>query len=247
VLKRRAPHEHVERFRYRDAALEGAPLRESLVTWAVQAAPALRDARPEIPQILDDRAADGWEPLLAIADVAGGDWPTRARHSAVGLCQDGANEDPSIGVRLLVDVATVLDIDRCGDRVTTVDLLNKLTALEEAPWGEWYGKPLNPRGLAKLLKPFAIAPLTIRIDDRTHKGYLREDFRDAWDRYTPSLSVTASHEDFEAKTDPPGPRADSPVTDSDMPETVQSVPNVTDVTDVTDNLPPYRRDDEIRV
>lgn len=33
-------------------------------------------------------------------------------------------------------------------------LLRRLHDLEEAPWGEWYGKPLTARGLAKLLEPY---------------------------------------------------------------------------------------------
>jgi len=34
---------------------------------------------------LNDRAGDIWEPLLALADLAGGDWPGKARQAAVAL------------------------------------------------------------------------------------------------------------------------------------------------------------------
>ncbi len=83
-MRRKAPHEHAKRFRLRDAKVEAAPSRESLECWAALAVPTLGQARPDIPQDLDDRAADVWEPLLAIADLAGGDWPERAREAALG-------------------------------------------------------------------------------------------------------------------------------------------------------------------
>ena len=41
-----------------------------------------QQARPDDARALDDRAEEAWEPLLAIADLAGGDWPERARDAA---------------------------------------------------------------------------------------------------------------------------------------------------------------------
>lgn len=186
VLKRRAPNEPVERFRYRDAALQATPLRESLTQWALQAAPALRDARPDIPDALDDRAADGWEPLLAIADLAGGEWAERGRRAALALSTGGAHEDESVGVRLLADIRAVFE-ETGLDRLSSGVLLEKLAAMEEAPWGDWYGRPLTARGLAKLLKPYSIGPKTIRQGTDTAKGYWKAEFVDSWERYIPPL------------------------------------------------------------
>jgi len=234
TLKRRAPSEPIKRFRYRDVALEATPLRESLTRWASKAIPGLDNARPDIPTTLGDRAADGWEPLLAIADIAGGDWPERGRRAALALSVGEVHEDESLGVRLLTDSRRAFE-EKGEDRLGTSVLLEYLIAVEEAPWGEWYGRPLTARGLAKLLKPFGIVPRTIRTGDETLKGYAAGEFHDAWSRYIPPLPVTASQIEIERKKASHGTFISRVVTDmpdslSDMgPEDFEA--NVTDVTD----------------
>jgi hypothetical protein len=76
------------------------------------------------------------------------------------------------------------------DRMTTAALLEKLKALEEAPWSDLRGKPLESRGLARLLRPYGIASKTVREGDSTAKGYERADFADAWARYLPAASLS---------------------------------------------------------
>ena len=64
-------------------------------------------------------------------------------------------------------------------------ILEKLRGLDEAPWSDIRGKPLNDRGLAARLRSYGIQRRVIRIGSTTHKGYRREDFVDAWRRYLP--------------------------------------------------------------
>jgi hypothetical protein len=63
----------------------------------------LAGAAPEI----QDRDADVWEALIAVADLAGGTWPARARAAAVALVAEAKDTEPSLGVRLLADLRTV--------------------------------------------------------------------------------------------------------------------------------------------
>jgi len=185
-LKRKAAGEGVERFRLREAAALAAPLRAELEAWSLEEADTLAELRPELPVELDDRAQDAAEPLLAIAEVAGGEWPNRARRALVALRAEQAGaDDDTIGVRLLVDLAAAFD--RTGsDRLSTERLLELLAEDEEAPWNEWHGRPLTARGLARLLRPFGIRSGTVRLaDGATPKGYKREAFEDAWTRYLP--------------------------------------------------------------
>lgn len=183
-LRRRRPDEPVKRFRFRAAEELARPLRVRFAAWAADAE-KLRDAQPDVPEELDDRAAEAWEPLLVIADLAGGDWPERARRAALVLSAGQAREDNSIGVRLLRDIRRVFE-QQAEDRIATAGLLAALNADEEAPWGTWEKTGLKPHDLAKLLKPFDIRPGTVKLTDgRTAKGYKREDFIDSWTRHLP--------------------------------------------------------------
>lgn len=177
-LERRAPGEQADRFRRRDVELEVEPLRVALETFAsVEILVALEMARPDLPVELDDRAQDAAEPLLAIADHAGEAWGERARRALVELHGGREIEDESAGVRLLSDVKSVFD----DERLATEALLERLRGLDEAPWGDWYGKPLSARTLAKMLRPYGVAPHS----DGSSRGYRREAFEGAWARYLP--------------------------------------------------------------
>jgi len=185
-LKRRARTEPAERFRARDVTAEGTPLRERLSDWADETLDELAAARPEMPEQLDDRAQDACEPLLAIADLAGGAWPERARRALVALRAEQAEaEDETIGVRLLADVHAAFE-SGAADKLSTERLLELLSADEEGPWHEWHGKPITARVLAGLLRPFGIRSGTVRLaDGTTPKGYKVAQFVDAWKRYPP--------------------------------------------------------------
>jgi uncharacterized protein DUF3631/bifunctional DNA primase/polymerase-like protein/primase-like protein len=174
-LKRRAPSETVARFRRRQVEAEVALFREGPPE-------VLLATDVPVPDELNDRAADSWEPLIAIAEAAGGSWPTVARIAAVALSSE--DEAPaSVGMRLLADIREALE---GREHLSTADLLAALHDLEDAPWGDWYGKPLTARGLAKLLGPYRVLPVKRRLDGGQHRGYFAIDFRDAWERYVPS-------------------------------------------------------------
>jgi hypothetical protein len=203
-LRRRAPNETVERFRRREADTAAAPIREALARWTAAHLDALRTARPEIPDALDDRAADGWEPLLAIADAAGGDWPARARRAALVLSAGEGREDDSLGVRLLRDVRAVF---HGAERLSSANIVAALVADESAPWGDLRGKALDVRALARLLRRYRIKPHLMRMggSDTPARGYRRNDLEDAWARYlektvTSVTSVTPDRNDVTAVT-----------------------------------------------
>jgi Protein of unknown function (DUF3631) len=190
-LKRRSRTEPVERFRQRDADEAALPLQQWASSWAGHHGPALAEARPELPDELDDRAQDAWEPLLAIAELAGEEWPARARAAALALAD--AREDDSAGVRLLADIRAIFAAQDV-DRVSSATLAAQLHEIEEAPWSEWYGKPLTKTGIARLLAHFDVRPRTVRLDDETTaKGYRRDQFDDVFNRYLPSEPETNRH------------------------------------------------------
>jgi hypothetical protein len=136
---------------------------------------------------LEDRAADTWEPLIAIADLAGGDWPARARGAATTITQAEAQqeEDTSASVRLLADLRQIFTAAD-AEALYTSTILEALHKLEDAPWADWYGHPLATRDLAKLLRPYQVESKNIREHGGApRKGYVRADLHDAWARYVP--------------------------------------------------------------
>ena len=185
ALKRRARDEHIARFRERAAWSDAKPLRERLARWAQTNVETLKTAEPDLPEELDDRAQDVWEPLLAIADLAGGTWPERARKAARGLSADAGRKDDSLGVRLLSAVREAFGGEL--DRLKTKDLITRLVADEEGPWRAFgkKGDPISPRALAETLRPFGVESRNVREEGQA-KGYYRASFTDAWTRYLPS-------------------------------------------------------------
>ena len=179
-MRRRSPIERIEPYRRRDIQHEADRLRERIVVWAAAVFHDVRDARPKLPNGVEDRDADVWESLLAVADAAGSDWPTRARRAAVAMVRQSNQSTPSLGVRLLGDVQAAFGN---AEKLPTETILKALTALEEAPWADLRGKPLDARGLAIRLRPYGIQSKKLRIGMATCQGYERVDLADAWTRY----------------------------------------------------------------
>jgi putative DNA primase/helicase len=179
-LQRKPPGTTVERLHRRDNA-EFAALRSQAARWAADNFDKLAYRDPKTPD-LNDRAADNWRPLLAIADLAGGTWPEEARRAACLL--SGEEQDGAIGVELLRDIRSAFGPD---DVIRSSDLVAKLTADPERPWAEWkHGGPLTQKQLAGLLAPFHIISLTVHPPGLPDgKGYRRIDFEEAWAAYCP--------------------------------------------------------------
>jgi hypothetical protein len=179
-MRRRAPGEQVAEFRNRTARPEGEELRVGLAAWADSVAKMVGDPWPVMPRGITDRPADVWEPLLAVADLVGGDWPALARAACVAFVTGSRDDSASVGVRLLQDLHGVFGN---ADAMWTEKILGKLHAISEGPWADWYGKPLDARQLAKMLKPYEVGSHLIRIGTDVARGYRRADLADPWSRY----------------------------------------------------------------
>jgi hypothetical protein len=190
-MRRRTADERIEPYRRRVHAPIGEELRRRLAGWAATIRDEATDARPHMPAGVEDRNADCWEALLAVADIAGGNWPARARAAAVALVAVVRDVEPSLNIRLLGDLRTVFGPK--DEALSTKTILARLHEIEDAPWRDVGGKgkeskPLNDNQLARRLRQYDIKPKTIRIGDATPKGYARADFYEAWRRYLPPLA-----------------------------------------------------------
>ena len=182
-MQRRTRGEPVEKLRERTAHALGTPLRDALA-YHIGRLEDLTVADAALPPELDDRAQDGWEPLLAIADAAGGDWPGRARRAAVAIFGSRSSADDTHALRLLHDCRTVFE-SSAVDFLPTAELRAALIALDQSPWADIRGKEITPHYMGKLLRAFLIESSRHRpfgVGNPIH-SYFRSGFRDAWDRY----------------------------------------------------------------
>ena len=195
--RRPANAEPLPRWRDRDReAIER--LKRQLTCWVADNEEAILAARASVsyPPGLHDRARDAWESLLAIAEVAGGEWAGqggRAWAACQALCP---NETDETGVReqLLADLRVVFAEAGDPEILPTQEILTALHQLESRPWSEWgrSNRPLTPRGLSSLLSPFRVKPRNQRSGGQQSKGYRREDLEPIWERYALSPSKEGS-------------------------------------------------------
>jgi hypothetical protein len=234
-MRRRRPDEPVEPFRERQVTQDAKPLHDQLAAWIDATASQLADTVPDMPEGVIDRAAEIWEPLLAIADTAGDHWPTTARNACRHFTLDTSHHITSTGVRLLADLRDIFT--HAGThRMRTTDILPALHNLDEAPWADLDGKPLDPRRLARLLDRFNVKPALFKINGEPMKGYQttgEHGLADAWDRYLPEHPTPIGYHGYSAGqpvTDP------HPVTDASVtpdPTVTALTRQVTAVTPVT--------------
>lgn len=188
----------VERFRPGKKPLvrEAEELRGLMAAWAKRHVEALTEDEPELPDALSDRQQDGWEPLLAIADAAGGSWPEQARKAALYLHDTEDEIDDSFAVRLLAAIRRVFHDLIVSDRIATHDLIDALHRMDDEPWGEWRrGAGLKPSDLSKALADFKVRPRQWKRDKEVKRGYLRADLEPVWARYLEVIDLTDSDDD----------------------------------------------------
>ena len=183
VLRRKMPHETTQNIRHADPALFD-DLRRKLSRWADDNREAIGSARPAIIKGLNDRANDCMEPLLAIAECAGGHWSETVRRDAITLF-GLAESDPSVGVQLLESIKAAF-IKEDKSVMGTAQLLEVLCEEVEDPWATWNrGKAMTARQLANRLKEYKIKPQNIGPKTRRAKGYEFDQFKDTFTRYIP--------------------------------------------------------------
>ena len=244
TLKRKLTREEVDYLDHDnpEIKIKAAELRRRMADWTEKHSGTTFKQPPEIPEVFTDRQKDGSRILLAIED-ASGDWPSQARTALCDLYGERLADDMSIGVQLLSDVRRLYAEDEQLEKMTTTDLLEKLSKVETSPWAEWNrGKSITAVGLSKLLKPFEIFSRTIRIGTVTAKGYSRDQFEDAWSRYLPRTypihpspfipAVTPSQSSIDTGAADVSTRNIEPtVTGSRNEESLESMRIVTPVTD----------------
>ncbi|MGI8707256.1 MAG: DUF3631 domain-containing protein [Actinomycetota bacterium] len=182
------------------------PVRRRLARWVHDEGAAFSEVLPERPKGINDRAWNNWKPMFAIATIAGGEWPERARKAAIAL--SGGDEDEDTVTLAVRHIKAAFQDD---DRLSTSELLKSLIERDDGPWAKWWaddvehGRMKAPASrLAKILKPLDITPKQMWVDGQNQRGYERESFGSVWDVYAPGdwLTYAPASLDEETRTAP---------------------------------------------
>lgn len=201
-LRRKKSDEKVQRLRQAEPDLF-RKLAAKLARFSYDYMTKVNDAQPSLPEALSDRDQDNFEPLLSIAEVAGGHWPNTALKATLKLSNTTLSTQ-STANELLADIQKVFKEKEIG-KISTADLITALCENEENAWAAYNrGQPLTPRQLARLLKSYNIASKDIRLDDgRTGiKGFDIGQFTETFLRYlsTPLENTHLSATPLQANT-----------------------------------------------
>lgn len=178
MRRRRKGDREIRPFRLKFAGAALRKVRETVEQWASKSTfKQLATSMPQLP--VKDRAADVWEPLVAIADLANPEWGERARKACKALTEDSTKRPESVGVKLLADLREVFGQE---PSMLTRDLLVALTG---RPDGFWADADLDAHKLARLLSEYGVRPVVMRCGEETPRGYRRASLEDAWARYVP--------------------------------------------------------------
>ncbi|MFD3544147.1 DUF3631 domain-containing protein [Streptomyces sp. NPDC058655] len=191
-MRRRNSGERISFWRYGRDDLRVQELRERLAAWMDSVREEAIALEPKLP--VEDRAADTWEPLISVADLAGGRWTLMARTACTAMTdyESGRDEDGGLKVRILTDIRQAFTGEGDPPVLRTSRLLDILNKDPEAPWAEHSPSGLTPRGLQILLRDYGISSGNRRFPDGNQaKGFTRVQFTDAWTRYCPPEPAAA--------------------------------------------------------
>jgi hypothetical protein len=222
AMRRRRPFEHVERFLYPQAEREAKRRRKEVERWVKFNRTRVKRYHRRDVEFLEDREAELWSPLFTVCAAADPDRLEQLKVIALKVSGAKQAEEPAEwGLLLLRDIREVFDRDREA-RLSTTGLLYALNAMDESPWAEWSrGRGLDPRGLARLLKPFGVSPHNLRLDENLiAKGYERVDLEEAWATYLSSESSATELQPASAQgtEDSAAPLQQTSVADVKVPE-----------------------------
>ncbi len=170
-----------------DSALEGAELTmlsQDLNLWLRQedVMRQLKAAspRPEVAGIGDPRTRQIMAPLIAIADIAGGDWPERAvkaaRFAFLGLTDTPLLSRPQMALRDAMDYWPADTAVLSG-----TEIMSALVCMPESTWGSVFtlGTRSGERFLATLLRTVGVEAGNHSAGGAQTWGYSREALCDA--------------------------------------------------------------------
>lgn len=218
-MRPKRPEETAETFMHRVHAPIATAIGEALGSWARSVALDLAGSWPEPVPGVENRNGEVWEALLAVGDMAGGEWPQRARRACLEMVKGNESEPvKSPGQRLLDDLRSVWKVS--DGNMSTAELIRRLYDVPGSPWRTLWPEAAAPREMSALLAPFGVRPTKLRQGEKTMQGYKLADLQAIW---PPLLAIAPVPDDSDDVPDD---------TASDL-----AVPDVLNVPDFAEEAP----------
>jgi putative DNA primase/helicase len=197
ALEPKAPGSPCRRYKYSDEASELCQsLQQTLGRWGLEnfdrvSQMASSYEESQFPPEFSSRQQDCAEPLLQVAELIGGEWPQRARNALINIFALSAFGDFFSSRQILSDLRDAFTAKNNPEWISTADLLEFLHAMDDRAWDDWNkGKPMNPKDLAALLKPFGLGPANHRTESgKVIKGYKLQHLEPSWARHLPNSKI----------------------------------------------------------
>ncbi|MEN9307094.1 MAG: hypothetical protein RL173_1026 [Fibrobacterota bacterium] len=180
-LRRKLPEESISPLR--ESEKDFKTLRSALARWSADNGSRISEMpRIDLPK-LNSRQNDNWRPLLAIAELAGGEWLQYAKAAAIKYADYSISSCTHNSLDLLSDIYAIFEVTK-AERIYTKDLIPALCAYKPKAWGNFKNSaPITDYQLAQNLSHFHIRSRSTRINGDNLKGYYRKHFQDAFLRY----------------------------------------------------------------
>jgi hypothetical protein len=181
-MQRKLPSEKVKRFLRHEVKDRTKTLRARIRAWADDNVSGLREARPTLPEDLDDRAADIWWPLFCVADQAGGKWPEAMRSAAMTIANARIDDDDSALIKLLRGIRLIWPPGTPAlSNGRIVQLLNENEELSYGGWSD--GEGITSRKLNAQLGKLGLKSGGISVAGEKQHGHRIENLDPLFERY----------------------------------------------------------------
>lgn len=179
-IEQRPAGKVIEAFRERLHMPIANKLNRVLQYWGKNAANSLAMAWPELPEGVDDRNADIWSPLVAIAESLGERWTDKALKACASmvLSESVVDERPLTPTEQLQHDLALALANYNEEKITTENVIIKLSHINN-DWNKFPNLRAASMELAALLAPLDIAPVKVRVDGQSVRGYWVAELRRA--------------------------------------------------------------------
>ncbi|WP_426241858.1 DUF3631 domain-containing protein [Nocardioides sp. LHG3406-4] len=177
-LKRRAPDEPVDEFILIDVEPDAEALQARIGAWVDEHGETAATTRPTgIPESISDHMKEGCFSLFSIADLLGAGEDLRKALEEI-LTGDRLDAQQTMRMRLLTDLRLIFAVEyrRTGKArrfMSTDALIDRLHGFEESPWSTYYGRGLEAKDIADLLRQYGLHPRLVNVKGERRRGYRR--------------------------------------------------------------------------